>query len=103
MRWGSRAVGGVQVFNVNVPNSDPSRSVGPVTYAVTTPGIINYIGDTVTQKDVGSNIYYLAGEPAYAGIAGSDCVAVWHGTITGCRRSNCLHLFQSIRVYGSMS
>jgi hypothetical protein len=64
-----------QVFNVNVPNSDPAAGPGPSHYAVTTLGVVNYVGDTLMQKDPGSNVYYLSGQPAYADIAGSDCVA----------------------------
>ena len=33
-----------QVLNVNVPNSDPDKGPGPSSFAITCPGIINYIG-----------------------------------------------------------
>ncbi len=101
----------VQVLNVNVPNSDPAKGPGPSSFAITCPGIINYVGehhavhrasysesytclpsppqhmcvflivcclctgDTLVQKDPGSNVFYLSGQPAYANIPGSDCVA----------------------------
>ena len=33
-----------QVLNVNVPNSDPDKGPGPSSFAITCPGIINYVG-----------------------------------------------------------
>ncbi len=35
----------VQVLNVNVPNSDPAKGPGPSSFAITCPGIINYVGE----------------------------------------------------------
>jgi len=66
-----------QVFNVNVPNSAEPERPAPKSFAVTTPGVINYVGDTLVQKQKGSNVYYLSG-----GVA-ADCRCGFSGVGRG--------------------